>query len=462
MRPTSSLLACALALGACQPDEEAGPVDTPGDPFAGVDRPNVLLVILDDAGVDKVSSYGMHPDAPPTPHIDALAAEGQRFTQAWAYPMCSPTRAALLTGQHVRRYGIGSRLLPNEEPIELKAADTASLADLVADVGYDTSFVGKWHLSAGRLGEAGYDHPTAHGFAWSEGSLANLVASMGEPESDRGYTYWEELRNGRATWRTRYATSEVVDDAIDRALTMEEPWFLWVGLHSVHTPLHVPPPELYDGPLPATDVEYVDAMVQAMDAEIGRLLAGLPRELLDRTNVVLVGDNGTAEHGIAPPFDPAWDKGTVYEGGVRVPLVVRGPAVAQPGAVSDALVHVVDVFPTVAEWSGADPTGLDLDGTSWVPVLDAPDAPGSEQLFVEHFTPIGPGPYKVERSAARDGRFKYVLRETGQEELRRVGPDELPDGPDLLSSGAPLTAEEEEAWARLSAFVTSERDRLRP
>ncbi len=308
MRRTSSLLACALALGACQPDEQPATFDSPTDRFAGVDRPNVLLVLLDDAGVDKVSSYGMHPDAPPTPHIDALAAEGQRFTQAWAYPVCSPTRAALLTGQHVRRYGIGSRLLPNEDALELKAADTLSLAEMVAEVGYDTSFVGKRHLSSGRLGEAGYDHPTAHGFAWSEGSLANLVASMGEPENDRGYTYWEELRSGCATWRTRYAT----------------------------------------------------------------------------------------------------------------------------------------------------------DGASWTPVLDAPTAPGSEQLFVEHFTPIGPGPYDVERMAARDAQFKYVLRETGEEELRRVGPDDLPDGPDILAGGASLTAEEEEAWERLAAFVQSERDRLRP
>ncbi len=459
-----ALLAITLSTTACRGtatvglDHDSTLRDSASD--AEDHRPNVLVILVDDVGVDKVSVYEMHPDPPATPHIDRLAAEGQRFTQAWAYPVCSPTRAAMLTGQHPRRHGIGNRLLPNEDPWELIADEVTALPEVLASVGYDTSFVGKWHLSAGRLGEDGLDHPGAHGFAWSEGSLANLVASYEETHDVRDYSHWEELRNGTSSWKTHYATSEVVDDAIARARAMEEPWLLWVALPSAHTPLHVPPPELYDGPEPVTDIELVDAMVEALDAEIGRLVDELGPALLERTNLLLMGDNGTAEHGIAPPLDPDWDKGSVYEGGVRVPLVVRGPAVAAPGSVSDALVHVVDVLPAAASWAAADVSGLDLDGRPWDDVLADGSAMGSEQLFVEFFSPNGAGPYKTERAAARDAQFKYILGPSGGEELRRVSPGALADGPDLLRVPMALTPDEAEAWERLAAFLTSEQKRL--
>ncbi len=462
-----SQTAFVLAIVGCRSESPSAldePQATGHTGIASDPRPNVLLILLDDVGVDKVSGYGMHPNPPDTPNIDALAGAGMRFSQAWAYPVCSPTRAAMLTGQHTRRFGIGNRLLPNENRWELVADDVVAMPEVLSAVGYDTSLVGKWHLSAGRLGEDGLRHPLLHGFAWAEGSLANLVASYEITEEERGYTFWEEIRNGEAAWKTTYATSEVVDDAVARAHAMQEPWLLWVALPSVHTPLHVPPADLYEGPEPTTDLELLDAMVEATDAEIGRLLTEVGPELLARTNVVLLGDNGTAEHGIAPPLDPSWDKGSVYEGGVRVPLVVAGPGVESPGTVSDALVHVVDLLPTVAAWAEADVSGLDLDGQSWEPVLVDADAPGADQLFVEFFSPIGPGPYDTVRTAVRDADFKVIRYDDdpAREELRRVGPDAQPDGPDLLLDPGALTAEEQEAWERLSTFLTAERTRLDP
>ena len=427
-------------------------------------HPNVLLIVMDDVGQDKIGAYNVHPTPPPTPHIDAFAAEGLRFTSAWAYPLCSPTRAALLTGQHTRRLGIGTRIAPNVDHWELWAGAATTIPQLLqsAPEPWDTSFVGKWHLSAGTHGQDPQHHPELHGFAWSEGSLANLYASLTDdiPADARGYEAWEEIRNGEISWKRTYVTTEAVDDALQRIDRMREPWFLWLALPSIHTPLHVPPPDLYDGPVPLTEVALVDAMVEAMDAEIGRLLDGLPDEVAERTTVVLVGDNGTSDHGIAPPLDPRRDKGTVYAGGVRVPLIVRGPRVAR-GEVTDALVHAVDLLPTVADLAGIaldevrDRAGrpLVLDGRSFVPALRDPDAPGASSLYVESFGPLGPGPYETWIAAVRDADHKYIQRSDGSEELYAVTPDVLDEGTDLLAAPEAIDGATEARRAALETIL---------
>jgi arylsulfatase B len=456
-----------LVLIACKAKPPASSTE---QPLPEGPRPdNLLLIVMDDTGQDKVSAYSAHPTPPPTPHIDALAARGLRFTQAWAYPMCSPSRAALLTGQHPRRYGIGDRLTPNVSSWELPADATVTLPQMLAlsPWPWDSSLLGKWHLSAGNLGEDPLHHPQLHGFAWSEGSLANLYAAVTNthPQAERDYFLWEEIRNGEVFWKETYATTETVDDALSRAQQMQEPWLMWVALPSAHDPLHVPPPALYAGPEPQTDLELMDAMVMAMDAEIGRLLDGLDPELLARTNVVLLGDNGTPSHGIALPLDPARGKSSVYEGGVRVPFVVAGPAVAQPGTVTDALVSVVDLYPTLAELASVDPAQLpaSLDGQSFLPVLADPSLPGRDTLFADFFVPNGPGPYTFGATSVRDAHYKYVRTESGGEvveELFRVEPQSLDEGESLL--GGALTAEEREAWERLSAVLDETRDLISP
>jgi arylsulfatase B len=462
-----------VLLAACKQKPPATGPELPSAPPPEGTPANVLVLLLDDTGQDKVSAYGVHPDPPQTPHIDALAAQGMRFTQAWAYPMCSSTRAALLTGQHTRRYGIGDRLTPNVSSWELVAGETLTLPQALgaSPWPWDSSMLGKWHLSAGNLGQDPLHHPLDHGFAWSEGSLANLYAALTDtyPQAERDYFLWEEIRNGEVSWKETYATTEVVDDALRRAPQMQEPWLMWVALPSAHDPLHVPPPSLYSGPEPVTELELMDAMVEAMDAEIGRLLDGLPPALLARTNVVLMGDNGTPSHGIAPPLDPGRGKSSVYEGGVRVPFVVAGPAVAQPGTVSDALVSVVDLYPTLIELAGADPAQLPtvLDGQSFLPVLSDPmlsdpTQPRRDTLYADFFYPNGPGPYSFSATSVRDARYKYVRTEEGGEvveELFRVEPQSLDEGEDLLGGGT-LGTEEQEAWERLSGVLLETRQAL--
>jgi arylsulfatase A-like enzyme len=207
-------------------------------------------------------------------------------------------------------------------------------------------------------------------------------------------------------------------------------------------------------------------VLQALDLELGRLLDSLDPALLARTTVIVVGDNGTTDHVVHDTLDPDRQKTTVYEGGVHVPMIVTGPHVASPGSVSEALVHVADVFPTVAEIAGVPLIGTDeslsvdgddgpvaLDGRSLLPLLADPQASGPDHVFVEAFSPNGPGPHRHDdRRAVIEARFK-LMRQGGAEHLFDLGAGTTadPDGPDLLE--APLDDEAASALARLACLL---------
>ncbi|MEN0067399.1 MAG: sulfatase-like hydrolase/transferase, partial [Myxococcota bacterium] len=239
--------------------------------------------------------------------------------------------------------------------------------------------------------------------------------------------------------------------------TLPVPRFLYVPLNAPHTPWTEPPAELFGGPLPpdASDVEQYNAVLQAMDTELGRLVDALD-EQWDRTTVIVMGDNGTPSHAVSGSRDPDRQKHSLFEGGVHVPLIVTGPHVAQPGAVSDALVHVADVMPTVAAIAGVPLSGprdaleLDvgdevrtLDGQSWLPLLADPKAPGADLIYLESFLPHGEGPHDgINRRMVSDGDYKLV-RTKNSEALYRIDPRDLidPDGSDLLDRSLDGAAE---------------------
>jgi arylsulfatase A-like enzyme len=409
---------------------------------------NVLVVILDDIGVDKLAVYGLNDQAPPTPTLDALAAEGVVFRRAYGSPTCTPTRAELLTGRHGRRLGAGWLVSVAEDdwelgldailaPEALRASRTASWSD---------SFLGKWHL-AGRGSETVLQHPLLSGFSSFAGTVGYLVQTT---ELD-GYFLWKKNTEGVEALSSVYNTTDTVNDAIERLSTLPEPFVLWVSFNAAHVPLHRPPDELHTRVLPAgaTDQEHFAAMVEAMDTELGRLLGAMSPLMRERTTVIVVGDNGTTDFVLDPGFDSSRSKHTVYEGGIRVPLIVAGPHVAAPGR-SDALVHVVDVFTTLMEIGGVPLTdvgsrvALDLpalpeprvlDGLSLLPYLQDPAAPGQRSvLFAQQLQPNGPPPWSFEEYVVLDGDFKLIRRQDGQEELFVLpGPDGLDEGPDLLS-----------------------------
>jgi arylsulfatase A-like enzyme len=409
---------------------------------------NVVVVILDDIGVDKLAMYGLNDQAPPTPTLDALAAEGVVFRRAYASPTCTPTRAELLTGRYGRRSGAGWLVNVAEDSWELGLdAITAPEALRASRLGgWSDSFLGKWHL-AGRRSPRVLLHPQLSGFSSFAGTVGYLVQSQ---ELD-GYFLWKKNTDGVEGLSSVYNTTDTVDDAISRVSTLPEPFALWVAFNAAHVPLHWPPQELHTRVKPdeLTDQERFAAMVEAMDTELGRLLDAMGPQLRARTTVVVVGDNGTTDFVLDAGFDVERSKHTVYEGGIRVPLIVAGPHVATPGR-SDALVHAVDVFTTLMEIGGVPLTdagsrlALDLpelseprvlDGLSLLPYLQDPAAPSQRSvLFAQSFEPNGPPPWAFEEYVVLDGDFKLIRRQDGEEELFVLpGPGGLDEGPDLLA-----------------------------
>ncbi len=396
-------------------------------------RNNVLILIADDVGVDSVTTYALGSNPPPTPNLDALAARGVLFRNAWANPLCSPTRACLMTGRYSFRTGVGTSLLAGvaaNPPLPLLETTLPEQLDRAAS-GYAHAAFGKWHLSDERNG--GALGPNLAGWGHYAGGL-NGVAS---------YYRWARTVNGVTATSTRYATTQTVDDALAWIVPAVEPWVCYVAFHAGHSPYQAPPAHLHTYNLAGINPHlnpwrYYKATVQAMDAEIGRLLNGLgPR--LARTDVVFLADNGTAQEVTLPPFIPAHGKGTPYEGGVRVPLLVAGPSVVAPGRQVDALVSAVDVFATVAEWCGVDPQPpwVRIDAVSLLPYLrDPAQAPLRTTLFAELFNGSPTSASAI--MAIREDRYKLIRREwLRQEELYDLLTDPFEQNDLLLGALTP-------------------------
>jgi len=388
----------------------------PGAVAAQQQHDNVLVVVADDVGVDRVAVYRESLDAGPTPVIDGLAARGVLFRHAYANPVCSPTRMAILTGRDGFRTGVGTGLswgtgLGHGEfspgPREVY------LAEQLARSGYRTGAVGKWHLVTPEWKPDPYMQPVlVGGFDVHLGSMANL------PLDDGGFFHWTKnlaTKAGAVQLEVdHYATSDNVDDAL-RLIGQwgDRPWFLWLAFNAPHAPWHVPPAALHTLPVDESspDALLYRADLEALDTELGRLLSSLPADVRERTTVIFLGDNGTPEQVLPAPDKAGGDKGTAYEGGIRVPLIVSGARVVQPGREVWALVDVVDLFDTVLELARAPDPATGIDSMSLVPYLADPAAePLRRWSFSEKFMPNGFEPPTEFQIGIRDERFKLVRR----------------------------------------------------
>jgi arylsulfatase B len=306
---------------------------------------NVMLIVLDDIGTELIGAYDAiartrgQPSgvAASTPAIDnLLAARGVTFTHCWTAPMCTPSRAQMLTGRHGFRTGVG-RVLPHsaaEKDFDNPglAIEQALLPSVLhgAPKRYACGAVGKWHLaSATQLGEHPahpLGEPRGQWFDCYAGSLFNLQDPDRGPGSPTGYWRWvktyasalgpESNPCGDAPLpcdvvSTKYATADTADDAIALAKSLPEPWFLYVAFNAAHAPEHDVPRELprakcdgYEPPKEpcnaATTPERVRCMLAEADAQIARVLCAVG----DETAVILIGDNGTSEDAVMPPFAP--------------------------------------------------------------------------------------------------------------------------------------------------------------
>lgn len=397
--------------------------------------PNIVILLADDMGVDLAGAYGEAPSPPCTPHIDRLANSGMLFRNAWATPQCQPSRSALLTGRHSFRTGIG--LPSNGSGLPLAELTLPELLE-----GYTSAAVGKWHL-AGNLGSL---HPNESGFDHFAGLL----------KGSSDYFQWTKTVNGVSATSNKYITTVTVDEAITAMGAMAEPWLLYVSFTAPHSPWHEPPASLCPpfgcppsacAPLPpdAPPSEFAKAMTMAMDTEIGRLLEALDAVDPD-AYVFFLGDNGTPGEAKEHPFDPRNSKGTLYEGGIHVPLIVRGPGVAN--AECDALVSITDLFATIAELAGV-PSDAE-DSMSMAPYFADPELDLRDTVYSEYCRDVQEGSTSLECDyAIRERRYKLKRSADGVTEFFDLVSDPL-ETTNLLPQ---LTVEEQAILDHLESEI---------
>jgi arylsulfatase A-like enzyme len=332
-------------------------------------RPNFLLIFTDDHGYGDVSTYG--PSDVRTPHIDRIAAEGMLFTTMRANgTVCSPSRAALLSGRYADRVGVPGVIRSSpRDSWGYFDPKVPTLADLLGEAGYHTALIGKWHLGLGSP-----NTPNERGFAHFHGFLGDMMDSY---TTHRRHGENLMRRNAEVIEPEGHATDLFSDWAAghlrERAKTPGQPFFLYLAYNAPHFPIEPPAAWLAKVKQRAPEMEEKRArnvaFVEHLDAGIGRVLAALDESGLARdTVVVFTADNGgSLPH--AQNNDP-WRGGKQdhYDGGLRVPFMVRWPAGIQAGSRSDHAGLVFDLFPTFAELAGAKPAA-ELDAVSLVPVL---------------------------------------------------------------------------------------------
>lgn len=324
---------------------------------------NVLVIIADDLGADSFPlTAAVGASVPPMPNLTALKNSGVLFRNAFAHPTCSPTRASVFTGRHPYRTGIGAQLVGATNPQLL--ASEFTLPDAFAansGLGYSLAMFGKWHLNSG-AGTA--DTPrTIGGWPHFAGTIIGALPD---------YSAWTKIVNNVSTATTTYATTDTANDVIAWINSRTGPWFAWAAFNSPHSPLHFPPNDLhsYDAAATTNRNQY-EAMCEALDTEIGRILANVN---LATTTVIFLGDNGTPQNVIQTPYNAAHSKETLYSGGTRVPMIIAGAGVVSPNRESTAMVNAADVYSTVLELAGINvaatqPGANPLDAKSLLPIL---------------------------------------------------------------------------------------------
>ncbi|MBI5364530.1 MAG: sulfatase-like hydrolase/transferase [Planctomycetes bacterium] len=413
---------------------------------------NLLVVVLDDVGVEKFGLYGLAAATPSTPNFDALCARGVRFTRAYGAPICGPTRSALQTGRYAFRTGFGTNVADSDGPRGFRLPDTeVLLPEMLRSAHYVSGAFGKWHLTWGTGDEL---HPNRNGYAHFAGCMGNTLGAG----NGTGHYDWRRVVDGVANFvtgppfdTTQWQASVARQDAVAWIRAQSRPWFAYVAFNPPHAPYSVPPFELLFarrrqaieklGLAPGDTVTAADpnrllvydANIEAVDAELGALLLAAADP---NTLVIVLGDNGTPGEVIQPPFVPQHAKRSLYEQGIRVPFAAAGPGVVSPGRTSDALVHAVDLWRTLASAAGVAVTtpGAGRDSVSFLPVLENAAAIGARtRVFTQSFKPNGFGPHLVELYAFHDGAYK-LLRVAGVDQFYRIEVDPRETN-DLIVSG---------------------------
>ncbi len=395
---------------------------------------NTILIIADDLSPDYFGFYENHKDTVDVPNLRKLVRKGVRFTNLMSNPVCSSTRATILTGRYSFRTRVGGIVggIGGSNQIDTSEISIPKLLK-IHNAKIAKANIGKWHLKQA-MPAINLMSPLALGYDWFQGPFIGQLPS---------FTNWTKYSNGISSTVTTYATTENVNDAVAwlKTLNKDNPFFLWLAFNAPHEPLHLPPNTLHNystltgtmGNINAQPKEYFKAMIQAMDHEMGRLFDSLQTlNKLDSTDIIFIGDNGntmkTAQIG-----DPEKAKGTIYQYGVVVPMIFAGPSVVNPNRVCTTLINTVDIFATIVEnfgfdhWQTSIPLNKPTDSKSIQPIIKNVTDNIRPWSFSEIFKLSTDD---ADGKAMRNSDYKLIHFDNGKEEFYHLALD--PDEQDNL------------------------------
>ena len=397
------LILILIFISSCNSDEDT----------IAVTKNNVLLIVVDDIGLDATIGYNIGSQKPNMPNLQNLISSGVKFNNVWSNPVCSPTRSTILTG----KYGYRTSVLNAGD--ELSKSETSLHNYLTQNTNYSSALVGKWHLSGN---PADHNHPNNIGIDYYSGMIGGGI---------QDYSNWMFSKNGNTSNTTQYSTTKLTNEAIDWINSQDSEWFMWLAYNAPHTPFHLPTSNLHTQGQLATDQASIDsnplpyylAMIEAVDSEMGRLFNSISEEELANTTIIFIGDNGTTNQ-VVQQYNSNRAKGSLYKGGINVPMIISGNQVNRFGQDENALINTTDLFTTITELCGVNNKAIH-DSKSFISLLTSSFNSNSRDYI---YSETGNENYTI-----RNNTHKYIHFENGNEALFNLNNNQL-EFPNLLNA----------------------------
>ncbi len=418
-----------VVLFSCKDDKDT---DTT-TPIVNTSNVNILLVIADDMGLDACPGYTEGSIKPNMPNLQRMIDNGVTYDNVWSYPLCAPTRASILTGKY--GYNTGVLNVTTHNNISESETSIQSYLNDKTSNRYAHAIFGKWHLSSDPSSATNMGVGTYAGLL--KGSLSD-------------YNEWAFTENGTTTDYKGYATTKFTDLAIDWIGDQTKPWFCWLAYTTPHTPFHLPPAVMHSqGNLPDDNASisqnprpYFMAMIESIDYELGRIMDSLPQSVLDNTIILFIGDNGTARKVIQSPYSQG--KGSLYQGGVNVPMIISGKNVSRMNERDNSLIATTDLFATIAEIAGIDLPNYE-DSYSFNSTLTSANSGSRQYVYTEQNTTAFPDGYTI-----RNEKYKLIQFDANTREMYNLEVDGYENN-NLFNGG--LSSEETDALNLLKTEV---------